>query len=100
MEGQFSDKFKKNFTHEDFRFTTAHGNLYAIALKGNDDGRYCIKSLKIEDFSKHANFGGIIEKVEVLGVEDTPVWEQTEEGLIINTCPGGEKPVTFKITLA
>lgn len=100
VEGQFSDKFKKNFTHEDFRFTTAHGNLYAIALKGSNDGRYCIKSLKIEDFSKHANFGGIIEKVEVLGVEDTPVWEQTEEGLIINTCPGGEKPVTFKITLA
>lgn len=99
VEGQFSDKFKKNFTSEDFRFTTAHGNLYAIALKGSNDGRYCIKSLGIEDFSKHANFGGIIKKIEVLGVEEEPVWEQTETGLKIQTVPGNEKPVTFRITL-
>jgi len=100
VEGQFSDRFKKNFTSRDIRFTTAHGNLYAIALRGSDDGCYCIESLKIEDFSKHANFGGIIKSVEVLGVEEAPNWKQTENGLEIQTLPGGEKPVTFRITLA
>ena len=34
VDGQFSDSIKKNFTSEDFRFTTAGGYLYATALKG------------------------------------------------------------------
>ena len=29
VEGQFSDGIKKNFTSQDFRFTTANGKLYA-----------------------------------------------------------------------
>ncbi len=100
VEGQFSDGVKKNFTHEDFRFTTARGNLYAIALKGSEDGEYCIKSLGVADISKHANFGGVIRKIEVLGREETLVWSRDEEGLHISTVAGGEKPVVFKITLA
>ena len=99
VEGQFADMFKKNFTHEDFRFTVAHGNLYAIALKGSENGKYCIKSLRIADFQKKANFGGIIEKLEVLGTDEAPVWELTEEGLQITTSVTGELPVVFKITL-
>ena len=68
-------------------------------MKGSEDGRYCIKSLRVTDFSKHANFGGIIENIEVLGTDEVPSWKQTEEGLILNMSAGDEKPVVFKIVI-
>ena len=99
VEGQFSDGIKKNFTEKDFRFTTAHGKLYAIAMKGSEDGKYCIKTLGIHDVKKHANFGGIIQKIEALATGEAVQWNQTEEGLLIQTTAGRELPVVFRITL-
>ena len=58
----FLTALRKNFTSEDFRFTTAGGYLYATALKCSDNGTYCIKSLGEQDASKQANFHGIIKK--------------------------------------
>ena len=99
VEGQFADGIKKNFTSEDFRFTTAHGNLYAIALKASEDGKYCIKSLGIHDTSRKADFGGIVDEISVLGYEGALSFERNENGLFIDTDVQSDKPVTFKIKL-
>ena len=99
VEGQFADGIKKNFTSEDFRFTTAHGNLYAIALKASEDGKYCIKSLGLHDTSRKADFGGIIDEISVLGYKGAISFERNENGLFIDTDVQSDKPVTFKIKL-
>lgn len=99
IEGQFADGIKKNFTSEDFRFTKAHGNLYAIVMKPNDMGEYCIKSLGAQDISRQAYFGGIIDRVSVLGYEDEVRFLRGEDGLKIYTNVGGDKPLTFKIEI-
>ena len=99
VEGQFSDGIKKEFTSQDFRFTTARGFLYAIALKGSEDGNYCIASLGEQDASRQANFHGIIRAVEVLGCKDAPLWHRDAEGLHISTGIRSEDPVVFKITI-
>lgn len=99
VEGAFADSFKKNFTSQDIRFTTAHGNLYVIALKAADDGVYCIKSLGIQDPGKEAHFSGIIDQVSVLGYDGSVRFERLEEGLKIYTDLRSDTPVTFKLTL-
>lgn len=99
VEGQFADKIKKNFTSEDFRFTMAHGFLYAIALVCSGDGKYLIKTLGEKDASRQANFHGVIRDVRILGCEEKPVWERAEEGLHIATSYRSEDPVVFRITL-
>ena len=99
VEGQFSDGIKKNFTSQDFRFTTANGKLYATVLKCSADHTYCIKSLGIQDASKKANFSGIIRKVEVLGKEGELAWTRDEEGLHIECGVESDKPIVFRITI-
>lgn len=99
IEGQFSDGQKKDYTSEDIRFTTANGNIYAIALKCSDDGKYCIKTLGDKDATHLANFHGIIDKIDVLGCDEAPKWERKEEGLYIETSFKSDYPVTFRITL-
>ena len=97
VEGQFSDGIKKNFTSQDFRFTTAGGWLYAIALKCSESGEYCIRSLGIQDASRQANFHGIIADVQALGCEETPEWSRSEEGLLIRSAMRSKNPIVFKI---
>ena len=99
VEGQFSDGIKKNFTSQDFRFTTANGKLYATVLKCSTDHTYCIKSLGIQDASKKANFSGIIRKVEVLGKDGELAWTRDEEGLHIECGVESDKPIVFRITI-
>lgn len=99
VEGQFSDGIKKNFTSQDFRFTTAKGYLYATALKASEDGKYCIRSLGEQDASRQANFHGIIKDVTVLGCEEKPAWSRTSEGLLLETSFQSDKPVVFKVTI-
>ena len=99
IEGQFSDGIKKLFTSQDFRFTTAHGKLYTTAMKCSEDGKYCIHSLGKKDVSKKADFGGIIDKVEVLGFDEPVQWNMDEEGLHLNVNAYSDKPIVFRITL-
>lgn len=99
VEGQFSDGIKKNFTSEDFRFTTANGLLYATALGSSEDGCYNIVSLGIQDASRQANFAGMIKGVKILGCEEAPVWKRDEEGLHIRTDFRSEYPIVFEITV-
>lgn len=99
VEGQFSDGIKKNFTCQDFRFTTARGYLYATALKCSNDGEYCISSLGEQDASKQANFHGIIRSVEVLGDKRKPEWDRDGDGLHIRTGFMSDSPVVFRIKI-
>lgn len=97
VEGQFSDGIKKNFTSEDFRFTTKGGYLYATALKCSKTGEYCITSLGEQDASRQANFHGIIRSVEVLGEKEAPDWSRDEAGLHIKTGFRSNAPIVFKL---
>ena len=99
VEGQFSDGIKKNFTSEDFRFTTKDGYLYATALKCSEDGTYCIKSLGIQDASKQANFHGVVKSVQVLGATDEAKWSRDEDGLKIQTTYQSKAPIVFKMSI-
>ncbi len=99
VEGQFSDGIKKNFTSQDFRFTTKGGKLYVTALKCSETGKYCVRSLGIRDASRMANFNGIIKKVETLGQDQEPVWERDEDGLKIDCDVKSDKPVVFRVTI-
>ncbi len=99
VEGQFSDGIKKNFTSQDFRFTTRGGKLYVTALKCSETAKYCVRSLGIRDASRVANFSGIIKNVEVFGEQQAPVWVREEEGLQITTPVKSDKPVVFRVTV-
>lgn len=99
VEGQFSDGIKKNFTSEDFRFTTSGGKLYAIALKCSNNGEYCIRSLGEQDASKQANFHGIIKGVEALGATEKTEWRRDPQGLHIKSGLVSDSPVVFKIDI-
>lgn len=99
VEGQFADGIKKEFTSRDFRFTTAGGALYAIALRGSETGEYHIASLGEQDASRVANFHGIILDVRALGEDGPLTWTRDGEGLHIRTAPGGEMPVVFKLAI-
>lgn len=97
-EGQFTDSKSKVFTSEDIRFTVNGSYLYATVLSYPNNGRIEIKSLAEKNASKLPHFHGIIKDVSVLGFEEKPSWERTEEALIINTNNvQSEKPVVFKI---
>ncbi len=98
-DGQFSDGIKKNFTSQDFRFTTANGYLYAIAMKCSENGEYCIRCLGIQDASRQANFHGIIREVEVLGSTEKPRWSRDEAGLHISSGFCSDCPVVFRLEL-
>ena len=98
-DGQFSDGIKKNFTTNDFRFTTAGSCVYAIALKCSDNGVYDIVSLGEKDASKQANFHGIIKKVELLKTGETLEWSRDEEALHIKCRFKSEDPVAFRISV-
>ncbi|WP_394925730.1 alpha-L-fucosidase [uncultured Robinsoniella sp.] len=100
VEGQFSDGIKKNFTHEDIRYTVNGSYLYATALKCSPDGNYTFKELGIQDASRQANFHGIILEAEVLGFEEKPDWVRDEKGLHIHVnSVQSSKPVVFKIKI-
>ena len=97
VEGQFSDGIKKNFTSEDFRFTTAKGYLYVIALKRSGNGEYCVTSLGEQDASRQANFHGIIRSVETPEDERRIHWRRDEHGLHIKYDSKNTDPLVFKI---
>lgn len=98
-EGQFSDGIKKNFTSEDFRFTTGGGFLYAVALKCSENGVYLIRSLGEQDASRKANFHGIIRDVELLGCREKPRWSRSGAGLRLESPAKSDMPLVFKISI-
>ncbi|MBQ6383637.1 MAG: alpha-L-fucosidase [Clostridia bacterium] len=99
-QGQFTDGKDKVYTAEDFRFTVNHGKLYAIALRYPEKGEILIRSLGRKAHTADSVFFGIVDDVDVLGFDEKPVFEQTEDGLKIQTkTVGGENPIVFRVTL-
>ena len=98
VEGQFSDGIKKNFTHEDFRFTMGNCCLYAMCMKCAPDGKYRIKTLGEKDASRVANFHGIIKKVTLLS-EGEVQWTRDEACLTIETDAKSDLPMVFRIEM-
>ena len=99
-EGFFTDQKVKVFTPEDFRFTVQGGHIYAIALRGSDDGQYFVHTFAEKTPSGGEGFTGIITKAEVLGEKTPAVWEQTKEGLKVTTDYRSGQPVVIRLTLA
>jgi len=96
VEGQFTDGITKIFTNEDIRFTVKGSYLYATVLVYPNNGIVQIKSLK----ENAAHFHGMIKQIKILGVEEQPAWERTDEALVIKTTSvRSETPVVLRIEL-
>ncbi|MDD7741047.1 MAG: alpha-L-fucosidase [Lachnospiraceae bacterium] len=99
-QGQFTDKTDKVFTSEDFRFTVKGSHIYAACLSYPENGRITIRSFAKADASHLPLFCGIIDRVDVLGFDETPKWVRDEQGLHITTKNvASDKPVVFRLTL-
>lgn len=98
-EGQFADNIRKEYTPHDFRFTTAHGMLYAIAMQDSEDGSYTIESLGEQDASHVANFHAVIRQVELLGSDESVEWSRDEKGLHLQTHSHSKMPHVFRIRI-
>jgi alpha-L-fucosidase len=99
VEGQFSDGLPSvGYTKEDFRFTVANGNIYAICLSWPDDGRVTVKALGTSGDHNKPYFCGSIHDVGVLGFEKQIKWEVDEEGLHVQAMGmKSEWPVTIRV---
>jgi len=87
--GHHSEKQNKDFTGEDFRFTTKDNMLYAIALEWPTT-----KEINISELGKGAKHcAWDIESVSLLGSDEKLKWEQTNKGLVI-TLPAS-KPTDY-----
>ncbi len=100
--GAFSDTKDTPYTSRDFRFTENNGNLYAIAMKGSEDGRYLVRCLGNRGKENSQSTPNVIlEKAEALDPAHRVLsFRQTAEGLEIRTeGKGSEAPVAFRLTL-
>jgi len=92
-EGNFAEREARDFTAEDFRFTTKGDALYAIALAWPDSGRLRVTSLA----EGSQNAPEQISKVELLGSPAPVQWQRDQEGLHV-TLPE-DKPCESAFTL-
>lgn len=100
-EGHFTDMGKLEYTSQDMRFTVREDYLYTTVFVYPKDGNVTITSLKRLKDPNQAVFHGIVKNVEILGFEETPTWEHTEEGLTVHTSHvASELPVVIKIQFA
>lgn len=103
--GYFTDNQQTVYTAEDFRFTVKGSNLYAICMNYPKNGEILIKSLKYRKealwlYRYEDVFQSTIDNVEVLGFDEKPFYDITEEGLLIKTKNVvSDKPIVFKITM-
>ena len=100
VEGQFQDAKEIPYTCQDYRFTTAHGAIYAMCLKCPEDGNFTVKSLATCQNFHMPVFQGILEKVEILGYDGKLEWTQDADGLHLKTEIHSDYPVVIKATLA
>ena len=99
-EGQFSDGKATEYTSMDFRFTVAHGNIYAICMKYPEDGSITIKSFYKEKNTNIPVFHGIIKEVSILGSEEKISCLRDGAGLHFQTRSVKSKyPVVIKISI-
>lgn len=98
-EGQFQDKAEVAYTSEDYRFTAAHGAIYAICMRCPEEGKFCVKSLATMKDQNLPQFQGIIAGVEVLGYDGEVKWKQNDDGLYVHANIQSDLPVVIKVTV-
>lgn len=84
--GHHTEGKNKDLTHEDFRFTTNDGKLYAIAMDWSDSGEINIRTLA--KGGEHCRWA--IQKVRLLGYQGDLEWTQSPGSLNIKL--PAEKP--------
>ena len=67
--------FKRNFTKNDFWFTTKENSVYAISLVPSAN------TILIRSLGKKA---GTIKNISIFGMTNIKDWSQTDEGLVVN----------------
>lgn len=78
-EGHMQEGAAKPFTHEDIRFTTKGGALYAIAMDWPDSGFLNIRSMADGSVQRK----GTVERVELLGHGEPLRFELGMDGLAV-----------------
>ena len=94
-EGGFQDAAVKEFTSSDFRFFAGNGCIYAIALRPDERGAYCIRSFA----KKQGKLNTCIRKISCLSDNSEAAFAHEEDGLKICSKAGGDMPVAFRIML-
>lgn len=98
--GMFTDQKALEYTSEDFRYTRKGTTIYAIAMKGSESGIFKMESFKLNRESNYTSFQGVIDHIDVLGVEENVKYVQDLEALTIETKPTDEElPVVIKISV-
>lgn len=99
--GAFSDRTDTVYTSEDFRFTTANGNIYVFAMHMPENGEILVKTLAHAEKPNGNDFFGLIRDVKLLGFSEDALtdWKQTEEGLAVTAKVRSDAPVVFKVIL-
>ncbi len=89
VDGAFTDTKRSPFTGQDIRFTTRGDTLYAILLARPENETAIVKSLS----TASGLFQRQIEKVELLGSQETLQWGLDADGLKVDlpaTSAGGQ----------
>lgn len=93
--GHHTEGTNKELTSDDFRFTQKEDKIYAIAMDVAPSGEYLVKSLA------HNNkyIKGHVISVKLLGSDDKPEWNVSEDGLqiIIKESAPSDYACTFEI---
>ncbi|RED96016.1 alpha-L-fucosidase [Marinoscillum furvescens DSM 4134] len=92
--GHHTESKNKELTSQDIRFTTKDGHLYAIAMDYSESGDYTITSLGSESMYLG---GKKITDVQLVSSVEKLRWEQTPEGLNIQTSAKGNYACAFKV---
>lgn len=97
-EGHFTDMGEQKYTPKDMRFTVHEDCLYASVFTYPEDQTVTITSLKRLKDPNQAVFHGIIKNISILGFDETPEWNHTEDGVVVHTKHvQSELPVVIKI---
>ena len=102
-EGSFQEK-QVTYTSSDYRFTCAHGVVYAICLKCPSDGHFCVKSFAASPAGSAvgqyaAPFHGVVHDVQILGYAGDLSWHVDTGGLhVLAPQLESEYPVVMKIS--
>jgi alpha-L-fucosidase len=86
-EGSFTDVNRSAFTSEDIRFTYKAPCVYANILSWPESGEITIKSMGVPSSQKGevtgSQFSGHIEKIEILGFDNSLTFTRDTTGLHI-----------------
>lgn len=98
LEGQFMDNEELPYTKEEIRFTVRGNCVYAFVMNYPDDQNVTIRSLADSSDQNIPEFHGLIEQVNILGMETKLEWRRDRSGLHIHTTDVvSEYPIVIRV---